>query len=191
MIQRYDPIEVGTRIRKIRQHLGWSMEKFASKIDDKAKSGTVSNWETGKNLPNNERLKRIAELGKITPEYLLSGNPFDNLSLEEQEHIMEKENKDNEIQEYIQKFKEAKYPMIDDLMFKKRCPGIGGYLFTEDDLEKIKKLVENKKANCPTHEEIEKEYYALRNQKIENEKNKEEGKSFVMLAEFYEYDFHE
>jgi len=72
--KRYDPIEVGSRIRKIRQCLGWSMEKFASEIDDKAKSGTVSNWETGKNLPNNERLKRIAEIGKITLEDLLSGN---------------------------------------------------------------------------------------------------------------------
>lgn len=41
------------------------MTEFAQLIDAKAKSGTVSNWETGKNLPNNRRLKRISELGGV------------------------------------------------------------------------------------------------------------------------------
>ena len=68
-----DPKSVGQRIRNIRQILGDSMEQFAKKIDDKAKSGTVSNWETGKNLPNSKRLKRIAELGNVTVDYLLTG----------------------------------------------------------------------------------------------------------------------
>ncbi|MGM0214297.1 helix-turn-helix domain-containing protein [Enterococcus sp. AZ109] len=64
---------VGSRIRQIRQNLGYSMAEFATKIDEKAKSGTVSNWETGKNLPNNRRLKRIAELGNVSIFYLLEG----------------------------------------------------------------------------------------------------------------------
>lgn len=69
-----DPIEVGMRIRQIRKNiLGVSMAEFGSRIDDKAKSGTVSNWETGKNLPNNERLKRIAELGNMSVDELLYG----------------------------------------------------------------------------------------------------------------------
>lgn len=68
-----DPKSVGQRIRNIRQILGYSMEQFAKKIDDKAKSGTVSNWETGKNLPNSKRLKTIAELGDVTIDYLLEG----------------------------------------------------------------------------------------------------------------------
>lgn len=68
-----DPKSVGQRIRNIRQILGDSMEQFAKKIDDKAKSGTVSNWETGKNLPNSKRLKTIAELGNISVDYLLEG----------------------------------------------------------------------------------------------------------------------
>lgn len=67
--------EVGFRIREIRKEtLGLSMADFAEKIDGKAKSGTVSNWETGKNLPNNERIKRIAELGNISVDELLYGN---------------------------------------------------------------------------------------------------------------------
>lgn len=51
------------------------MSEFASRIDGKAKSGTISNWETGKNLPNNERLKRIAEIGNIDVNELLYGDP--------------------------------------------------------------------------------------------------------------------
>lgn len=68
-----DPTEVGLRIKEIRLKLGYSMDEFASRIDDKAKSGTVSNWETGKNLPNNKRLNRIAELGNVSLLYLLKG----------------------------------------------------------------------------------------------------------------------
>lgn len=71
-----NPKEVGKRIRNIRQQLGLSMEGFAARIDDKAKSGTVSNWETGKNLPNNERLKRISELGNVSLSYLLEGRKY-------------------------------------------------------------------------------------------------------------------
>lgn len=69
-----DPKKIGHRIREIRKRLGLSMTAFAEKIDNKSKSGTISNWETGKNLPNNERLKRIAELGETTVEYLLYGS---------------------------------------------------------------------------------------------------------------------
>lgn len=73
-----DPKIVGLRIRDIRKQLGLSMTAFAEKLDQneevkKTKSGTVSNWETGKNLPNNSRLARIAELGGISVNYLLYG----------------------------------------------------------------------------------------------------------------------
>jgi len=69
----YNSTEIGNRIREIRKKLGLSMEEFANRIDGKAKSGTVSNWETGKNLPNNNRLKRIGELGNVSTLYLLEG----------------------------------------------------------------------------------------------------------------------
>jgi len=57
---------VGEKIRKIRKELGLSMDEFAKRIDSKAKSGTVSNWETGKNLPNNKRLRKIADMAGMT-----------------------------------------------------------------------------------------------------------------------------
>lgn len=68
-----NPVEVGQRIKAIRLGLGYSMSEFAKKIDSTAKSGTVSNWETGKNLPNIKRLNRIADLGNISLHYLLNG----------------------------------------------------------------------------------------------------------------------
>ncbi|MFV5938929.1 helix-turn-helix domain-containing protein [Mammaliicoccus sciuri] len=68
--------EIGKRIRQIRVGLGLSMAKFGEEIDKSSpvKSGVVSNWENGKQIPNNQRIKRIAELGNKTVDYLLYGN---------------------------------------------------------------------------------------------------------------------
>lgn len=55
------------------------MDDFGKKIDDKVKSGTVSNWETGKNLPNNKRLVTIAKLGGISVDELLYGKTLTDL----------------------------------------------------------------------------------------------------------------
>lgn len=65
--------EVGKRIRKIRKDKGLTMEEFGKLFDPIASKGVVSNWENNYNLPNNERLKRIAELGEITLNELLYG----------------------------------------------------------------------------------------------------------------------
>ncbi len=74
-----DPEIVGSRIRIIRKGMGLSMSAFAERInrilnEKKIRSGTVSNWETGKNLPNKERLKAIAEVGGISVNELLYGS---------------------------------------------------------------------------------------------------------------------
>lgn len=68
-----DPHKVGFRIKQIRLKLNLSMSDFANKIDDKSKSGTISNWETGKNLPNKQRLEAIANLGSVTTNEVLYG----------------------------------------------------------------------------------------------------------------------
>ena len=52
------------------------MEEFIERIDEKpghGRSGTVNNWETGKNAPNAKRLKKIAQLGNVSVNYLLYG----------------------------------------------------------------------------------------------------------------------
>lgn len=55
--------EVGERIKKIRMNLGLSMEEFGEILD--TSKGAVNNWEKGKNLPNNKRLKDIMTIGKL------------------------------------------------------------------------------------------------------------------------------
>lgn len=67
------PIEVGHRIRSIRKEKGLTMEEFGKLIGGVKKSA-VGNWERGDNLPNNERLKRIAELGNLEVNELLYGS---------------------------------------------------------------------------------------------------------------------
>lgn len=47
------------------------MDDFSSLIDEKITKGSISKWETGKYLPNNKRLKRIAELGEISVSELV------------------------------------------------------------------------------------------------------------------------
>lgn len=83
-----DKKALGQRIKAIRLRLGLTMEEFIERIDNKpgrGRSGTVNNWETGKNAPNKNRLKRIAELGGVSVEYLLNGCP--QLSLKEMKEL--------------------------------------------------------------------------------------------------------
>lgn len=65
--------EVGERIRKVRTSLGLTMEQFGKKFNPEASDSIVSRWESGKSLPNNERLKQITEFGNVTMAYLLEG----------------------------------------------------------------------------------------------------------------------
>ena len=67
-----NPKEVGKRIRSLRQEKGLTMEEFGNFID-KANKGAVGNWERGDNLPNNARLKMIAQFGEISVNELLYG----------------------------------------------------------------------------------------------------------------------
>ncbi|SFE36758.1 helix-turn-helix domain-containing protein [Trichococcus pasteurii] len=68
--------EVGFRISSIRKQLGLNQELFGEKISNAHKS-LVSKWEKGQSLPNNERLKIIADLGGITVDELLHGNQYE------------------------------------------------------------------------------------------------------------------
>lgn len=66
---------IGERIKSIRLKRGLTTEKFAKKFEEQPPSkGTVSKWENGHYLPNNDRLKTIAELGETTVEYIIYGS---------------------------------------------------------------------------------------------------------------------
>ncbi len=66
-------IDVGYRIKSIRQSKGKTTKEFGEIIDG-ASDSLVSRWERGVNLPNNKRLKIIAEYGGITVDELLYGS---------------------------------------------------------------------------------------------------------------------
>ena len=99
---------MGSRIRAVRLRLGLSMEEFIERIDNKpgkGRSGTVNNWESGKNAPNKQRLKRIAELGGVSVEYLINGS---RLSIDDIKKLADKLTKEKHLtSEQIKKANEA------------------------------------------------------------------------------------
>jgi len=72
-VSSYDPKKVGKRIKMLRISKGMTMNEFGNLIDSNVKSGTVTNWESGKNAPNKKRLKRIADLCGVSVDFLLNG----------------------------------------------------------------------------------------------------------------------
>lgn len=68
-----DKKALGQRIKTIRQSKGLTLEEFG-KFFDNASKGVVSNWEKGTNIPNNARLKMIAQFGEKSVNELLYGS---------------------------------------------------------------------------------------------------------------------
>lgn len=64
---------LGRRIRSVRKNKGLTLEEFGKIFEKPASKGVVSNWESGKNIPNNVRLKEIADFGEVSIVYLLYG----------------------------------------------------------------------------------------------------------------------
>ena len=79
---------LGERIKRIRVEYGDNLQEFGKRIagkmgipkDQAPADSLVSRWEKGKNRPNSERLKAIAELGGITVNQLLNSNPLNDYS---------------------------------------------------------------------------------------------------------------
>lgn len=94
--------EVGNRIRLIRLNNSDNLREFGEKIDNAADS-IVSRWEKGKSLPNSKRLKLISEIGDVSVDYLLYGNPINflqkNFSLKSEKYDLS--NLDSEGQSYL------------------------------------------------------------------------------------------
>lgn len=67
----YDLHAVGKRIRSIRGD--YTLEEFGF-LANRTSKAAVFNWESGKSLPNKERLKIIAVLGRTTTEWILFGD---------------------------------------------------------------------------------------------------------------------
>lgn len=69
-------MNIHRRIRERRLELGLSMEALAELVDVRAWQ-TIQQWERedGGTAPKRERLKKVAEALRTTPEYLLFGSP--------------------------------------------------------------------------------------------------------------------
>ncbi|EAF0949785.1 XRE family transcriptional regulator [Listeria monocytogenes] len=103
--------DIGARIRKIRKSLGLSMEEFGIKVD-KALKSNVSKWERGDSLPNNSRIKIIAELGGISVDELLNGTSakIEKLySQSEHVHFQIYNASEKEAREFVSNIGEPKY----------------------------------------------------------------------------------
>lgn len=79
---------IGLRIKTIRKQKGLTMKEFGKLIEDAAQS-LVTRWENGTSIPNNERIKKIAEIGNVSVSYLLYGTyTFNDLSDEEKATVL-------------------------------------------------------------------------------------------------------
>ena len=96
-------VEVGKRINNIRLKNGLTMEIFGYRLN--TSKGTVNNWEKGRNLPNKENLKKIADIGNISVNELLHGDA--DIKLEELKNVAYKNLNKKEIiailDEYMKK----------------------------------------------------------------------------------------
>lgn len=61
--------ELGLKITEIRINIGVNQKEFAKMINSTVSA--VSNWENGRNKPNKERMRRIAELSSKTVSELI------------------------------------------------------------------------------------------------------------------------
>lgn len=68
-----DKKALGLRIQQIRKEKGLTLEEFGELVLNAGKSA-VSKWEKGSSIPNNKRLKVIADLGNMSIESLMFGS---------------------------------------------------------------------------------------------------------------------
>ncbi|WP_407350103.1 helix-turn-helix domain-containing protein [Lactococcus garvieae] len=74
----YHRRKVGERINEIRSRLGLTLQDFGASLDNPVNKGVVQKWETGINLPSDERAIEIAKLGDVSLNWLLYGLDYEN-----------------------------------------------------------------------------------------------------------------
>lgn len=82
-------------IKSIRLSMGLNQQQFGDLFDPPADKSIISRWEKGVSIPNAERLKKIAELGKISVKALLEGTPTQKftMAVEQARNHLSKEEK--------------------------------------------------------------------------------------------------
>lgn len=102
---------VADRIRILRANTGLSMSRFAARLD--VKKSTVQSWEDGRAVPSLEKAAAIAQLCKVTTDYIIGLDDQDKISLEklteEQKRLI------REMITYFDRIKEYTEKELDDL----------------------------------------------------------------------------
>lgn len=75
-MKKKEDINIGKRIKDIRSKLGLNQKEFSDKIGSRVSA--LSNWENGRNKPNDIMQQRIAKLAGITVEELTNQNKIFN-----------------------------------------------------------------------------------------------------------------
>jgi transcriptional regulator with XRE-family HTH domain len=67
-----DPVQIGTRIRKVRRERGWTQDQLANAVG--VSRSAVAQWETGRAGQVTGNLTRIAAVLEVGVEYLMYGD---------------------------------------------------------------------------------------------------------------------
>lgn len=98
-MKKQEDILIGKRIKDIRSSLKMSQKSFAEKIN--ATVSALSNWENGRNKPNDIMLREIALLGNTTVTQILTGidesNTLYNIGKNVYIDLLDEYNEENEI----------------------------------------------------------------------------------------------
>lgn len=78
---------IGERIKVIRNRLGENQTQFGERFSPPVSKGGISRWENGDTKPTAERLKKIAEFGGVSVEYLINGS---QLSITDTRKLLDK-----------------------------------------------------------------------------------------------------
>lgn len=71
---KFDPSKVvGKDIKEVRERLKLSQDEFAAQIDPFLSADVLNTWENGEYLPNLTHCIKIAKLGGVTLDWLLTG----------------------------------------------------------------------------------------------------------------------
>lgn len=132
-IMKVDQQRVAKQIREIRMDLGYSMAQFGELISYSPKT-TVNNWERGINLPKEDKLKKIALLGKTTVEELLYGTPEEVLTNLLKDHFQLQVNPAF-LQQMLAFLKQQKVDVYDEMTIMEFLQGImdSGMLVERND----------------------------------------------------------
>lgn len=132
-IMKVDQQRVAEKIREIRTDLGYSMAQFGELISNSPKT-TVNNWERGINLPKEDKLKKIALLGKTTVDELLYGTPEEVLTNLLKDHFQLQVNPAF-LQQILAFLKQQKVDVYDEMTIMEFLQGImdSGMLVERND----------------------------------------------------------